>query len=76
MKKGGKMTFGEKMKEIRKAKGISLQKLSEKSNLSVLALWNCEHGKSLPTVVTISKIANALDYDYEELYDLVQKERN
>ena len=70
------MNFSEKIKERRKAKGLSLQALGEKANLSTLSVWNCEHGKYIPSALTISKIAKALDYSYEELYDLAQKERN
>lgn len=70
------MTFGEKIKEIRTAQGLSLQALAKKCNLSVVSVWNCEIGRTKPSPLTIAKLANGLNYSYEELYALAQQERN
>lgn len=67
------MTFGEKIKELRKSKKLSLQELSEKSNVNVMTLSKLENN-SKPSALVIGKIAKALDYDIEELWKLANNQ--
>ena len=57
----------EKIKSIRNQKGISQMELSLRSNLSQSFIANIEKGKKQPSVLTLIRIADALDvnpYDF------------
>ncbi|MBU3660659.1 MAG: helix-turn-helix transcriptional regulator [Flavobacteriales bacterium] len=61
---------GAKIRELRKAKKLSLQELAyilemEKSNLSVI-----ENGRSNPQLLTYAKIASALGVNLRDLFDV------
>ena len=62
-------SIGERMKELRTDKGLTLAELSERTNLSISYLSQIERDKtmpSLPTLVTIAKIFNTgLRYFFE-----------
>jgi transcriptional regulator with XRE-family HTH domain len=66
---------GEKIKEIRLQKGIKREELANKANISAVQLTNIEKKDMFPNASTLYKIANALDYDYDLLYDLFEKEK-
>jgi len=51
----------EKIKSIRLKKGCSQMELSLRSNLSQSFIANVEKGKKQPSVLTLMKIANALE---------------
>lgn len=61
------MTLGDKLKALRKAKGFSLQKLSDETaavpeeKVSVSFLSDIENGRSNPSIDTLKVIANALN---------------
>ena len=38
-----------------------------------LAKIRGDHERSIPTALTTSKLASALDYDYESLYELTKE---
>ncbi len=55
-------SIGERMKDLRTEKGLTLAELSEKTNLSISYLSQIERDKTTPsllTLVTIAKIFNA-----------------
>lgn len=63
--------FSKKLKTYRKTKGLSLQELSIKTNLSVSYLSLLENGeRKNPSLDTLAKIANAFDIDILKLLDL------
>ena len=63
--------FSKKLKTYRKTKGLSLQELSIKTNLSVSYLSLLENGeRKNPSLDTLDKIANAFDIDILKLLDL------
>lgn len=70
------MTFAEKLKEIRQKQNMSIKELSEKSGLTTTIIISYEKDRCVPGPVSISKLASALNYDYNELYDLIQKQQN
>ena len=59
--------FGEKLKEIRRQKKISQQKLSKISNVSYGFISELESGKKKPSLETAEKLANALKVSITEL---------
>ncbi len=69
---------GQRIKEIRKEKGISIKELSKASGISCQTLISIEKNKHVPRVITLNKMANALSYDFKELYKLFNnsEERN
>lgn len=61
------MELGDKLKALRKARGISLQKLSDitakvpEDKISVSFLSDIENGRSKPSIDSLKVIASALD---------------
>ena len=55
------MNIGENLKRIRKAKGLTQDKLSELTNISITSIQRYESGKRQPTVESVNKIAAALE---------------
>lgn len=65
------MEFGEKIKEIRKSKNLSLREAAKRSLISHPYLSQLESGKNKkPSPEIIRKLANGLNYSYNELMDL------
>jgi transcriptional regulator with XRE-family HTH domain len=56
------------IKKIRTQKGFSQMTLSLESNLSQSFLASIEKGKKIPSLLTIIKIANALDVSPKDLF--------
>lgn len=56
------------IKEIRKEKGISQEKLAEATGLSRKTIINLESGITQPSFKTASSIANALDVSVEHIF--------
>jgi len=63
------LTFGEKVKEIRKKKGLSQLELGKKMNISQQAIAKYEKIIEQPKLTTVQKIADALDVTISELVD-------
>lgn len=63
------LTLGMKLKALRNSKKMTLQEVSEKSEVSIVELSQIENDKYKPRMVTIKKLSKAFDYDFEELYD-------
>ncbi|HGU6173175.1 TPA: helix-turn-helix domain-containing protein [Escherichia coli] len=55
--------LNERLKKIRKERGLSLRALAEKSGISKSTLNDIETGKSNPSVETLTKIAKALNIE-------------
>jgi len=64
-----KMSIFEKIKEIRKSKGITLKEMSKKTGISVNYLSQIERGLSNPSIGIIKKISNVLDVPIMGLND-------
>jgi transcriptional regulator with XRE-family HTH domain len=56
------------IKKLRIQKGISQMELSLRSDLSQSFLANLEKGKKLPSVLTIIKIADALEVNPKDFF--------
>lgn len=64
------MTLGNKIKEIRKIKGMSLTKLSQITGLSrttITEIENATNGRN-PTTSTLDKLAEALQVPLEDFF--------
>jgi len=59
--------FGENLKRIRKAKGISQGEISRILDVDKGFVSNIENGKTNPTLATIAKIAKAIGVSVGEL---------
>ena len=64
-----KELLGLKIKELRKQKKLTQEKLAEMLNLDAGYISKFEVGRNFPTIGTLEKIAKALDV---ELYELFQ----
>ena len=67
------MTFGEKLRNLRKERGLTAKQLSEKSGLTTVSIINYENGHRKPNLISVNKLAIALNYDFDELYELIKE---
>lgn len=72
MPKGDKMNnlklFGKRIKELRKNKKLTQEKLSELVGIDYKQIGNIETGTYFTTMPTLEKIARSLDVEIEELF--------
>lgn len=66
------MTFGEKIKMLRKNRGMNMAEMAKKLNMPYTTYRNYEEGRE-PKMVTIRRIAKSLDVLPE---DLISDEMN
>jgi transcriptional regulator with XRE-family HTH domain len=64
-----KQQIGSRIKELRKSRGLSQEKLSEKVGMSSKYLSSIERGYENPTLDTFIRLAAALDVDIFELFN-------
>ena len=58
------MKLGPKIKELRKKKGLTQLDLSEKSGLSLRTIQRIENSENKPSVYSLRKIGEVLDYTF------------
>lgn len=63
-----KNSLGKRIKEIRKRKGFTQEKLAELAGIETPSLSNIENGKNYPNHETLGKLANALNVKPYELF--------
>ncbi len=63
-----KKLLGKKIKEIRKSKNFTQEKLSELINIETPSLSNIERGKYAPSIETLQKLSSILDVKMWEFY--------
>lgn len=61
--------IGERIKELRKSKGVSQKELAQKTGLSIGSIQGYEQGRYNPKLEVIVKIAGALGVDLKVFYD-------
>ncbi|MCB0742959.1 MAG: helix-turn-helix transcriptional regulator [Ignavibacteriae bacterium] len=59
--------FGERVREIRKEKGLSQEELAHKADLHRTYIGMIERAEKNITLINIEKIANALEVNIKEL---------
>ena len=62
------MYIGDRIKELRQEKRLSLKELAEKSGVQIATLSRIEHLKMMGTIESHMKIAQALGIDISQLY--------
>ena len=65
--------FGILIKDLRKNKSISQEKLAEKTGLDRTYISIIETGKSAPTLTSICKLAKGLDIKVSELFKIYEE---
>ncbi len=66
-KKNILVNFGERVREIRKKKGLSQEELAHKADLHRTYIGMIERAEKNITLLNIEKIANALEVNIKEL---------
>ena len=61
------VNFGERVREIRKEKGLSQEELAHKADLHRTYIGMIERAEKNITLLNIEKIANALEVNIKEL---------
>ena len=61
--------FGIRMRELRARYDISQEQLALKSELNRTYIGDIERGEKVPTLITLSKIANGLGITLKEMFD-------
>lgn len=67
------IAFGDKVRELRKEKGLSQEELSFKADLHRTYIGMIERAEKNITLVNIEKIAKALDVTLKDLLDDTKK---
>lgn len=61
------ISLGENIKKLRKNKGLSQNKLSEITKISIASIQRYESGKRQPNIQTVNKFAQALNVSLDDL---------
>lgn len=63
-----KKKLGERIRFLRRLKGMTQEQLAEKAEVSVTFIGLTERGKNIPSVLTCAKIAEALGVSLADLF--------
>ena len=66
----GPKDLGERIKQLRRSKKLTLTELSERSGVAVSTLSKIENGQATGSVDTIFKIARGLKVLFDNLFEL------
>jgi DNA-binding XRE family transcriptional regulator len=58
----------QKIKAARESKGMSTRELAREAGISTETIYSVEHGKRLPSVTTLTKLARALDVEVKDFF--------
>lgn len=61
--------IGQRIKEIRKVKGLTQETLSEKAEISARYLSRLEVGQQSASIETLARIAHALEVELRDLFE-------
>ncbi|MCF8023836.1 MAG: helix-turn-helix domain-containing protein [Clostridiales bacterium] len=67
------MNVGERIKAVRKKKGLSQYELAKRADISQSFLSYIERGEKSPTLRTLEKITKAMEIPLEELVEDIEK---
>lgn len=62
---------GERIRDLRKKRGLTLRELSDRTSMTINGLSRVELGHTTPTSFTLEKIAGALGVEVGDLYPKV-----
>lgn len=60
--------FGNRIRELRKARGLSQEELGHRANLDYRYVGGVERGERNPSLISITRLANALGVPLSELF--------
>lgn len=61
-------TFGKRVAEIRRKRGLTQEQLAELAEMTTLSLGFIEQGRRWPRLATIHRLANCLEVSVSELF--------
>lgn len=64
-----KLLLGKRIKELRKSKNLTQEKLAELINIETGSLSAIESGRHFPSLPTIERMAKALDMELVKFFD-------
>ncbi len=64
-----KKLLGKRIKELRKTRGLTQEKLAELINIETCSLSAIESGRHFPSLPTIEKISNILNYELNNFFN-------
>ncbi|MCW7553874.1 MULTISPECIES: helix-turn-helix domain-containing protein [Endozoicomonas] len=64
-----KQQFGRKLKELRKQQGLSQEELAHRAGLHNPDISEIEHGQRNPTLMTMHRLAQALDVEIKIFFE-------
>ena len=73
MKRDLVKAFGKVLKQLREEKGLSQQELGDYSETDRAFISNIERGLSIPSIVTVFKLAEVLKIKPKDLIDKVDQ---
>ncbi|MBI5185950.1 MAG: helix-turn-helix domain-containing protein [Nitrospinae bacterium] len=76
MKKSSKELLGARIKELRKAKKLSQEQLSEKVGIDPKHLSRIEVGRGFPSLDTLEKLATALAVELKDFFEFAHSTKN
>ena len=68
-----KILLGKRIRELRKRKNLSQEKLSELINVDPTTISNIENGKNYPSLINLENILNVLNSNFVEVFDFDHK---
>ena len=63
-----RIRFGKQLRQIRRVKDITQEKLAEEIGVSAEFISNMERGKAAPSFETLEKLACVLETDIQEFF--------
>jgi transcriptional regulator with XRE-family HTH domain len=64
-----RVLFGQRLRQLRREKYFTHQRLAKAAGMSVDFISLLERGKTSPSLVTLEKLANALECPIKDLFD-------
>lgn len=68
-----KSLLGKRIRELRKRKGLSQEKLSELVNVDPTTISNIENGKNYPSLANLENILDVLEETFLDVFDFEHK---
>ncbi len=68
--------LGKRLRELRKRKGISQEKLAELINVDPTTISNIENGKNYPSMMNLENLLEVLGSSFLEAFDFEHKDNN
>ena len=65
--------FGERLREVRLAKGLTQSELAGRCGTSIAAISHIERGTKVPTLTTLVRLADALQCKVTKLVEVLDR---